>query len=89
MQSQVKTIKNIDYCRDLYKIAFLSFHISFYVSIIQRNNSHNKISVNEIYNFIDDVKRDMLMMDVPKINKEDISLCFHILERLGICDCLE
>jgi hypothetical protein len=42
------------------------------------------ITVEEIYDFIHDVKLES-GEDVPDIKKEDISFCFYVLQALGVC----
>lgn len=86
MQHSLKINQDVN-CNELYKTSFLSYFISLYVSSIQQKNKGNKISVNEIYEFIQDLKID-LGLKTPTIEKRDISLCFYILDRLGVCSCL-
>ena len=71
---------------ELYKIAFLSYYISLYVNNIEATDNNNKISVNEIFDFIRDLQRE-LNIKVPQISKKDISLCFYLLNKLGLCSC--
>jgi hypothetical protein len=42
------------------------------------------VTVDEIYEFIQDMKHEV-GKDVPEIQKEDISLCFKVLQAGGIC----
>jgi hypothetical protein len=71
---------------DLYKIAFLSYYISLYVNNIETTDKNNKISVNEIFDFIEDLQRE-LNISAPQVSKKDISLCFYLLNNLGLCSC--
>ena len=87
MQSFAEQQKNeINNSNELYKIAFLSYYISLYASNIEATDKNNKISVNEIFDFIEDLQRE-LNIKVPQISKKDISLCFHLLNNLGLCSC--
>jgi hypothetical protein len=87
MQSFAEQQKNeINNSNELYKIAFLSYYISLYVSNIEETDKNNKISVNEIFDFIQDLQRE-LNIKVPQISKKDISLCFYLLNNLGLCSC--
>jgi len=87
MQSFAEQRKNeINNSNELYKIAFLSYYISLYVSNIEATDKNNKISVNEIFDFIQDLQRE-LDIRVPQISKKDISLCFYLLNNLGLCSC--
>ena len=87
MQSFAEQQKNeINNSNELYKIAFLSYYISLYVSNIETIDKNNKISVKEIFDFIQDLQRE-LNIKVPQISKKDISLCFYLLNNLGLCSC--
>jgi len=87
MQSFAEQRKNeINNSNELYKIAFLSYYISLYVSNIEATDKNNKISVNEIFDFIQDLQRELNVV-VPQISKKDISLCFYLLNNLGLCSC--
>ena len=87
MQSFAEQQRNeINNSNELYKIAFLSYYISLYVSNIEETDKNNKISVNEIFDFIQDLQRE-LNIEVPQISKKDISLCFYLLNNLGLCSC--
>ena len=87
MQSFAEQQKNeINNSNELYKIAFLSYYISLYVSNIEAIDKNNKISVKEIFDFIQDLQRE-LNIKVPQISKKDISLCFYLLNNLGLCSC--
>ena len=87
MQSFAEQQRNeINNSNELYKIAFLSYYISLYVSNIEATDKNNKISVNEIFDFIQDLQRELNVV-VPQISKKDISLCFYLLNNLGLCSC--
>ena len=67
------------------KVAFLSYYISMYASVNKEIGYEDApISLEEIYNFVQDLKHET-GKQVPDIKKEDISLCFHLLETLGVC----
>jgi hypothetical protein len=42
------------------------------------------ISVDEIYDFIQDLKLDITNR-VPEVDRVEISFCFNILKSMGIC----
>jgi aminoglycoside/choline kinase family phosphotransferase len=87
MQSFAEQQRNeINNSNELYKIAFLSYYISLYVSNIEATDKNNKISVKEIFDFIQDLQRELNVV-VPQISKKDISLCFYLLNNLGLCSC--
>jgi len=87
MQSFAEQQRNeINNSNELYKIAFLSYYISLYVSNIEATDKNNKISVKEIFDFIQDLQRELNIV-VPQISKKDISLCFYLLNNLGLCSC--
>ena len=78
--------REINDSNELYKIAFLSYYISLYVSNIETTGKHNKISVSEIFDFIQDLQNE-LNIKVPQMSKKDISFCFYLLNKLGLCSC--
>jgi hypothetical protein len=88
MQSFIEPKKNLDNFDSLCKSAFLSYYISIYVTNIDTRDKSKGVSVNEIYDFLQDLQNDLHII-MPKINKRDISLCFYILNKLGICNCLK
>jgi hypothetical protein len=88
MQSYLKSNEKLDHYDELSKATFLSYFISLYISTIEDKNRHDSVSVNEIYDFILDLQ-DELDFKVPHVAKRDISLCFYILDKLGVCSCLK
>jgi hypothetical protein len=88
MQSFIETKENLDHFDDLCKSTLLSYYISSYVTNIDTKDKHNGVSVDEIYDFLQDLQND-LNIAIPKINKRDISLCFYILSKWGLCNCLK
>jgi len=69
----------------LSRIVFLSYHIANYKNISEALGFDNcEISADEIYDFIQDLKYE-INMEIPPINKNDISYCLSILKSLGIC----
>ncbi len=88
MQSFIESMKNLNNFDNLCKSTFLSYYISLYVTNIDTKDKNERVSVNEIYDFLQDLQND-LNITIPKINKRDISLCFYLLNRLGICNCLK
>jgi hypothetical protein len=67
------------------KTAFLSYYISMYNSVNKEiGYPDSPVTVEEIYDYIQDLKHEA-GKDVPKIRREDISFCFHMLQLSGIC----
>jgi hypothetical protein len=69
----------------LAKTAFLSYYISMY-NVVNESIGYEKVpvTIEEIYDFVQDIRVER-ERKIPKIGKEDIRLCFHMLRRLGIC----
>lgn len=89
MQSYLETNTNFENYDDiLYRTTFLSYFISLYISTIEHKNRNQSITVNEIYDFIQDLHTE-LDFEIPSLTKRDISFCFHILDRIGVCTCLK
>ncbi len=90
MQSLIKPNKThlVESFNELSKTAFLSYYISLYVANIESKGIENTVTVNEIYDFVEDLHRE-LGTKVPQIDKEDISFCFYVLDKLGLCHCLK
>ena len=69
----------------LSKLVFLSYHIASYKTISESMGFNSQdISVDEIYDFIQDLKSDMNSR-VPEVDRMEISFCFNILKSMGIC----
>jgi hypothetical protein len=67
------------------RTAFLSYYISMYNTVNKEMESADApVTVDEIYDFIQDIKHET-HKQVPDIRKEDISFCFHLLHKSGIC----
>jgi hypothetical protein len=67
------------------KTAFLSYYISMYNSVNKEIGFEDApVTVDEIYDFIQDLKHEA-GKQIPDIRKEDISLCFHLLQASGVC----
>jgi hypothetical protein len=67
------------------KTAFLSYYISMYNTVNKEIGYEDApITVDEIYDFIQDMKHEA-GRQVPEISKEDINLCFHMLQMSGVC----
>jgi hypothetical protein len=78
-------IHNIQDKDRLSKLIFLSYHIALYKTISESLGFNNReISVDEIFDFIQDLKEDKNIR-VPTVERIEISLCFSILESMGIC----
>ena len=69
----------------LSKLVFLSYHIASYKTISESMGFNSQdISVDEIYDFIQDLKLDVNSR-VPEVDRMEISFCFNILKSMGIC----
>ena len=69
----------------LSKLIFLSYHIALYKTISESLGFNNQeISVDEIFDFIQDLKEDKNTR-IPTVERIEISFCFNILESMGIC----
>lgn len=88
MQSQIKAKQDFGY-NEISKATFVSYIVSLYVNGIQKKELSNNVSVEEIYEFIEDLKEMDSRFKPLLIKKKDISLCFYILDRLGVCSCLK
>ncbi len=88
MQSFIESKQSLYHYDELCKTAFLSYYISSYITNIDTKDRNEDISVDEIYDFLCDLKNE-LHIKIPHIDKRDISLCFHILSKLGLCHCLK
>jgi hypothetical protein len=67
------------------KTAFLSYYISMYNSVNREIGfPDSTVTVDEIYDFIQDLKHET-GKQVPEIQREDISYCFHVLRVSGVC----
>lgn len=67
------------------KLVFLSYHIALYKTFSEAMGFNScDICVEEIYDFIQDLKKDN-DNKIPSIEKKEISFCFHLLESMGIC----
>ena len=67
------------------KTAFLSYYISMYNTVNKEIGYKDEaVTVDEIYDFIQDLKHEV-GKQLPDIRKEDISLCFHLLQVSGVC----
>ena len=71
--------------RSAVKTAFLSYYISMYNAVNKEIGYDDApVTVDEIYDFIQDLKHED-SRQIPDIRKEDISLCFHLLQMAGVC----
>ena len=78
-------IHNIQDKDKLSKLVFLSYHIALYKTISESLGFNNQeISVDEIFDFIQDLKEDKNIR-IPTVERIEISFCFNILESMGIC----
>lgn len=68
------------------KTAFLSYYISMYNTVNDDIgfDSHHIVSVDEIYDFMQDLRYE-ISDPIPEMTKDDIIFCFYILSSLGIC----
>jgi hypothetical protein len=84
MRNNSWEISGIDQTEVL-KTAFLSYYISMY-NVVSKEFGYEdaSITVDEIYDFIQDLKHEG-GKQVPNISKEDIIFCFHVLQMSGVC----
>jgi hypothetical protein len=67
------------------RTAFLSYYISMYNAVIKEiGYSEEPVTVDEIYDFIQDLKHEV-GRQIPDIKKEDIIFCFQLLQVSGVC----
>jgi hypothetical protein len=79
------TLHRLEDKKILPKLVFLSYHIALYKTFSESMGFNSRdISVEEIYDFIQDLKENK-DNKIPSIEKIEISFCFHILESMGIC----
>lgn len=88
MQSYLESSSSLECLDEIDKSVFLSYFISLYISTIENENRNQKITVDEIYDFIQDLNSE-LYLKIPPLEKSDISTCFRILDKLGVCTCLK
>jgi len=88
MHSYLESTDSHGHFDELEKAIFLSYFISLYISTIEHKNRNQSITVDEIYDFIQDLHSE-LYLKIPLLEKRDISSCFQILDKLGVCTCLK
>lgn len=88
MHSYLESTDGLGRFDELEKATFLSYFISLYISTIEHKNRNQSVTVDEIYDFIQDLHSE-LYLKIPILEKGDISSCFQILDKLGVCTCLK
>jgi hypothetical protein len=72
--------------QQLVKTAFLSYYISMYNVVNESLGYENlPVTVEEIYDFIHDIKTESNKTTIPDIKMKDIAFCLYVLNTLGIC----
>ena len=88
MQSYLKSNEKLDHYDELSKATFLSYFISLYIST---GNVRIGTIVFQLVKFmiLYKIYKTNWSFKVPHVDKRDISLCFYILDKLGLCSCLK
>ena len=89
MQSFLESSKDFERRVDSFsKITFLSYYMPLYVSTVSHNSKYQYISVNKLYNFIQDL-HSKIACEVLSITKRVVSYCFSILNKTCGSTCLK
>jgi hypothetical protein len=69
----------------LSKASLLSYYIATYNAVNDELGFENEpVTVDEIFDFINDLRHEGGAIDIPNITKTDISLTFKLLLKAGI-----
>lgn len=69
----------------LSKTSFLSYHIATYNAVNgELGLADEPVTVDEIFDYINDLKHDGGVIDMPNITKLDILLTFRLLLKTGL-----
>lgn len=69
----------------LSKTSFLSYHIATYNAVNgELGMADEPITVDEIFNYINDLKHEGVVTDMPNITKLDVLLTFRLLLKIGL-----
>ncbi|HKU32742.1 MAG TPA: hypothetical protein VJR22_02710 [Candidatus Nitrosotalea sp.] len=69
----------------LSKASILSYYIATYNAVNDQLGFENEpVTVDEIFDFINDLKHEGNAIDMPNITKTDISLTFSLLLKAGV-----
>lgn len=69
----------------LSKTSVLSYYIATYNAVNDQLGLANEpVTVDEIFDFINDIKHEGKAIDIPEITKTDISLTFKLLLKAGV-----
>ena len=75
-----------DIDQTMIKTAFLSYYISTYNAVNEEIGFNREpVTVDEIFDFINDLKHECGKTNFPTITKKDILLTFHMLANAGVC----
>ena len=69
----------------LSKTSFLSYHIATYNAVNgELGMADEPITVDEIFDYINDLKHEGVVIDMPNITKLDVLLTFRLLLKIGL-----
>jgi len=69
----------------LSKTSFLSYHIATYNAVNDELGlADEPVTVDEIFDYINDLKHEGVVTDMPNITKLDILLTFRLLLKTGL-----
>ncbi len=70
----------------LSKASVLSYYIATYNAVNNELGFKNEpVTVDEILDFINDLKHEGKVTDIPNITRTDVSLIFRLLLKAGVC----
>ncbi|MHB8545182.1 MAG: hypothetical protein ACYDAJ_00235 [Nitrosotalea sp.] len=69
----------------LSKTSFLSYHIATYNAVNgELGMADEPVTVDEIFDYINDLKHEGVVTDMPSITKLDVLLTFRLLLKAGL-----
>ncbi|WP_157928160.1 hypothetical protein [Candidatus Nitrosotalea okcheonensis] len=69
----------------LSKTSFLSYHIATYNAVNgELGMADGPVTVDEIFDYINDLKHEGVVTDMPSITKLDVLLTFRLLLKTGL-----
>ena len=69
----------------LSKTSFLSYHIATYTAVNEElGMADEPVTVDEIFDYINDLKHEGVVTDMPSITKLDVLLTFRLLLKTGL-----
>jgi hypothetical protein len=67
------------------KTSFLSYHIATYNAVNgELGMADEPVTVDEIFDYINDLKQEGAVTDMPNITKLDVLLTFRLLLKIGL-----